>query len=267
MRRPGQGQLFHVSKQITIQIPYLAVARFSGPDAGPFLQAQLSADIAALRVGETTFACYCSARGQVLGLLLVLRNEDEFLVAAAANLLPALLQRLRMFVLRARVEFSIAPELKVYGVAGRRYRISAEELCGSSDLGEWKKQELSNGVTWLGPETSEKFIPQILGFDEIGAVSFSKGCYPGQEIIARTKYLGKVKRKPLLLSVDGKFDVTPGARLRLLSRGEWSEGTLVDCSQPGGQDNTLLFVLATAKNSDPVEQLEIENQTYRCATM
>ncbi len=266
MRRPGKGIRFHVPKENLIQIPYLAVARFSGPDAGTFLQAQLSADIAALGVGETTFACYCSARGQVLGLLLVLRTEDNFLVAASAELLPALLQRLAMFVLRARVEFSIAPELKVYGVGGPGYRISAEELSSSGDLGAWKKQELGNGVAWLGPETSEKFIPQMLGLDEIGAVSFSKGCFPGQEIIARAKYLGNVKRKRLLLSVDGTLDVAPGARLRLLSRGEWSGGTLVDYSQPGGQDNTLLFIVASAGSSAPVEQLEIENQTYRCAT-
>jgi len=94
-------------------LPYLSVARFEGPDAGEFLQAQLSADIAALEPGDATFACYCTPRGQVIGLLLVCRQDDGYLVTAAAVLLQQILTRLKMFVLRSRVEFSAQPGIAV----------------------------------------------------------------------------------------------------------------------------------------------------------
>jgi folate-binding Fe-S cluster repair protein YgfZ len=97
-------------------LPYLAAARLSGPDAQTFLQAQLSADIARLEDGGATFACYCSPRGQVLGLLLVCRADDDYLVIGSASLLPGILQRLRLFVLRARVQLALAPEWVVCGL-------------------------------------------------------------------------------------------------------------------------------------------------------
>jgi folate-binding Fe-S cluster repair protein YgfZ len=87
----------------TTQLDYLAAARFSGKDAGGFLHAQLSADVQALAPGQATFAAYCSPRGQVLGVLLVCRRRDDYLAAASAALLPGMLQRLRLFVLRSQV--------------------------------------------------------------------------------------------------------------------------------------------------------------------
>jgi folate-binding Fe-S cluster repair protein YgfZ len=97
-------------------LPYLAAARVVGPDAAAFLQAQLSADLSSLPAGGAGFACYCSPRGQVHALLLVLRSDEGFMVAGSAELLPALLQRLRRFVLRSRVDLVAADELTVWGL-------------------------------------------------------------------------------------------------------------------------------------------------------
>ncbi len=98
-----------------LPLNYLSVARFRGPDAGDFLHRQLSADIAALAPGDACFACCCTPKGQVIGLLLVCRQGEDYLVTGAAELLPVVLTRLRMFVLRSRVEFGIEDDLKVYG--------------------------------------------------------------------------------------------------------------------------------------------------------
>jgi len=272
-----------VSYLPVVKLPYLSVARFTGPDSGAFLQAQLSADIDALQAGASTLACYCSPRGQVIGLLLVCRRDDDFLVAAATSLLPAILQRLKMFVLRARVEFSAAAEFDVCGVYGEdsvsiagevfapgppglSYCLAEACAAGKGGPAAWKVRELQCKLTWLGPETSEKYIPQMLGFDEIGAVSFSKGCYPGQEIVARAKYLGKVKRKPLSLVVENWPALAPGARLRLLRNGAWEDGTLLDSATAGGPQS-LLLIVAPAEPNAAVEQLEYEGRSYRCATM
>ena len=261
---------------------YLSVARFDGLEAGSFLQTQLSADIAALSPGDSTFACYCSPRGQVLGLLLVCREDDHFLVAADSGLLPGILTRLKMFVLRAKVEFSELPEWRicgdtgdeeqstrdVYQPAGSSLRYRFVQKATRDDEGEsgFRAQEIVHRVVWLGEETREKFIPQMLGFEQLGAVSFSKGCYPGQEIVARARYLGKVKRGPLILKLDTNLVISAAQHAELRRGDDWLKGTVIDSviTEDGG---TLLFMVAPAEPAIETTELRIENQAYRCATI
>lgn len=248
------------------RIPYLSTARFSGEEAGAFLQSQLSADIEALQEGQSTFACYCTPKGQVLGLLLVQRSDDCFLVAAAAPLLEGMLQRLGMFVFRTRVTLEASPEIGVYGSRGPRYAFAGLENESEIATDEWKAHELRNGICWLDEATREKFIPQMLGYDEIEAVSFSKGCYPGQEIVARARYLGKVKRKPLLLVVEGEPNVAPGERIEVSRDGSVEAVTLVDAASPR-PGHLLLFCVARAEPENAVESVLINEVRYGCATM
>lgn len=262
------------------RLKYLSAARFHGQDAGDFLHRQLSADIAALAPGEAVFACCCTPKGQVIGLLLVCRLGDEFLVAGAADLLPLVLARLRMFVLRSRVEFSLDPELNVYGAGtsadlpgaatfqpaslGLYYHFSREPDVPEKPGESFKAVEISHRVAWLGAGTSEKFIPQMLGYDGIGAVSFSKGCYPGQEIVARARYLGKVKRQPAIVQTVEPIAVSPADHVEL-HRGEtWTQGVVVD-SAPAG-DGTILFVVAPAEPEISPVELRHGERLYRCAT-
>lgn len=263
------------------ELPYLSVARFSGEDAGEFLQAQTSADITVLEAGGSTFACYCSPRGQVIGLLLVCREGDGFLVVAAVDLLPPILDRLRMFVLRARVEFTLQEELRVYGlstddmaeggrvfepdVIGLRYLISTAADDSRGDAGNWKAAELSRQVCWLGADTTERFIPQMLGFDSIAAVSFSKGCYPGQEIIARARYLGRVKRKPLLLHTAETAEIAAGSGVELQHGSGTAPAVLIDSVvQP---DGTLLLLVAPSDPGIDFSGLVHGKHSYPCATI
>jgi folate-binding protein YgfZ len=285
MREADSGHVTKVNELVMTELPYLSTARISGPDATTFLHAQLSADIAILEPGDATFACYCSPAGKVFGMLLVCRIDDDFMVVAASELLTSMVQRLRLFVLRARVELAPQPEIKVFGVdGGGSDRVTKPTVFRSpvvpklgyvlsnagQDIGGnpdgWKELELRGNIVWLGPETTEKFIPQMLGYDKVGAVSFSKGCYPGQEIVARTKYLGKVKRKPLLVKVERLAGLTPGTRLRLLRQGEWSDGTVVDHAV-SDKVHAVIFIVASVLPEVAVEQLEYEDQIYPCATM
>jgi len=263
-------------------LDYLSIARFQGPDAGDFLQAQLSADIAALEPGDATFACYCTPRGQVIGLLLVCRQHDGYLVASAAGLLPRILTRFKMFVLRSRVEFVAQPGLAVYGIEPQEdiadpgvfqpdgfpmaylFRENTGESGASSE--RFKALEINNRVTWLGPETAEKFIPQMLGFDQIGAVSYSKGCYPGQEIVARTRYLGKVKRQPVVVLLQEGLQIRPAERVELRRENAWSNGIVID-SAPAKAAGTLFFIVAPREPETGPEELKYQDQSYRCATI
>jgi len=263
-------------------LPYLAGARVSGSDAGTFLHTQLSADIASLGDGAATFACYCSPRGQVYGLLLVCRDGQEYDLIADAALMPTMLRRLSMFVLRSQVRLEHTPDREVCGLPPSlptveavadctvprldlAYRLAPCGSCAVGKQADWKQQELARNVVWLGPATTERFIPQMLGFERIGALSFSKGCYPGQEIIARARYLGKVKRTSRLLLLPEAPTVAHGASLSLRDDQQWVQGTLVD-SAPSGSRSELWFVVAPFSGT-VTESLEYEDQRYRCATM
>ncbi len=261
-----------------IHLPYLSVLSFSGPDAGSFLHAQLSADILALEDGDSGFATYCTARGQVLGLLLLGREGDGYLAIGSSELLPAMAQRLRMFVLRAQVQIELEQEMEVFGLlhsdaatqAGSlfspanlalRYLVGTENSGAGQDTGQWKSAELSQGVTWLDAQTSEKYIPQMLGFETIGAVSFSKGCYPGQEIVARTRYLGKVKRTPLIVTVEGRCGISNSSVLQVDYGAESINGTLVD-SATAENENTLLFIVTRNRNGELPASITYESNSY-----
>jgi folate-binding protein YgfZ len=246
-----------------VELPYLAVARVSGADAGAFLQAQLSADIAALADGGSTFACYCSPRGQVFGLLLVCRVGEEFRLVADRGLLPGMVKRLGLFVLRARVVLEMQEALAVQGCKaapdrqglagefephglGLAYRLLEWTPDLEPDQGRWREQELRKGVVWLGAATSERFIPQMLGMDVIGAVSFSKGCYPGQEIIARTQNLGSVKKRLEQLQSAAPGPAPPAGTVLADPTGR-TVGTVVRAASAGDTVAVLAVVELAAR--------------------
>ncbi len=264
-----------------IHLPYLSATRFSGPDAGSFLQAQLSADIEALEVGQSTFAAYCSPQGKVFGLLLVGRQKDHYMVIGSAQLLSAIVQRLRIYVFRSKVEIkplddmqvcgllpshTVDPENPVLAPGGMDLRYTIASKCTQNDVAidAWRHSELSHGVAWLDVKTTEKYIPQMLGYDQIGAVSFSKGCYPGQEIVARTHYLGKVKRKPLIVTVAGQIRTENGSRVQVQYETESVDGILIDTA-PAGTENTLLFIVTRVADEKKPVSITHEGQTYPLA--
>ena len=259
---------------------YLSAARFQGADAASFLHTQVSADIAALAAGEASFACYCSPKGKVIGLLLICRRDDDFIMVAASELLPRILERLKIFVMRAKVEFSAQPGLVVHGTnsesvaaatgafkpAGLPLHYAFLDSSGDGVGEAFKVEELLNQVAWLGEATTEKYIPQMLGFDRIGAVSFSKGCYPGQEIVARARYLGKVKRKPVVVKIAENLPVQPLDRVEVSRENDWQPGTVVDSVAVSG-GGLLLFIVAPAEPESSVVELKYQDRVYRCATI
>ena len=260
---------------------YLSATRFSGPDAGSFLNAQFSADIAVLKEGQSTFAAYCSPQGKVFGLLLIGRQEDNYMVIGSAQLLPSIVQRLRIYIFRSKVEIEPLDNMQVCGLLPSglddalgmvlapgdmplRYAIVSEGTQNDEETGRWRHSELSNGVAWLDVNTTEKFIPQMLGHDQMGAVSFSKGCYPGQEIVARAHYLGKVKRKPLLATVMGQPVIENGSRVQIQYDSETVDGVLIDTA-PAGKENTLMFIVTRVEDEKKPVSITHEGQSYRSA--
>ena len=129
---------------------------------------------------------------------------------------------------------------------GREIR---DALLKNADLASEKAWDLTNihaGIPFITPATQDQFVPQMANLDLLGGVSFTKGCYPGQEIVARMHYLGKLKQRMYLAHIAGDVAPQPGDKLYSTATGDQAAGMVVNAapSPEGGQD--VLAVLQTA---------------------
>lgn len=115
----------------------------------------------------------------------------------------------------------------------------------------WDWQEIRAGIPVILPITQEQFIPQMVNLDVIGGISFQKGCYPGQEIIARTQYLGKLKRRMYLVNIASSQPVMAGDHLLSTELSEQSCGMIVNAalSPEGGFDALAVIQVDSIKTS------------------
>ena len=265
-----------------LALSYLSIIRFSDPDAGDFLHGQVSGDVLGLASGDSTFACYCEPKGRVLALMLVCHVDKAYYVIMASSLAQTVIDRLKIYLMRSKVSIEILDEFTVSGLQtdemlqtppssiaaillpdkSRWLVATAHDMAGGTEAArqdKWKNSELQRGITWLCPETSGQFLPQMLGFDQLGAVNFRKGCYPGQEIVARTHYLGKVKRHPRVLNVGATMSPQALDTIQISAGGETYEAIVVDSGQ-GKDKDTTLFVVTRMDPDLIAEHIEYQDQ-------
>src|SRR5918996_3671542 len=216
----------------------------TGADARDFLHAQLTNDIANLPSDRAALAGWCTAKGRLLASFLVIPSKEGFLLQVARDLAPAVARRMSMFILRSKVKISDESDawtqfglwdidLNVAGVAWdgdtatvrvaeRRFLRIGKSLSEGCQAGEdaWTLQEIRAGRPLISAATQDQFVPQMVNFEALGAISFEKGCYPGQEIVARAQYRGQVKRRMT------RVELAPGVRLK--PGEEFRGGVIVD---------------------------------------
>jgi tRNA-modifying protein YgfZ len=226
---PSRGPQVTRQGAVTNQAPCLlteyGVVSITGADAGSFLQAQLTNDVTLLANNTVQLTGFCTAKGRLLASGWLWRQHAEHFVFLTHRALAAgLAKRLMMFVMRAKVKvvdqtaqwlvlgyFSpCAESLKSAVLPNQSQRLFAlleidrlaqlQQNWQSSE--SWFLADCQAGLPWITPATSEKFVPQMVSFDLREGVSFKKGCYPGQEVVARSHYLGKAKRRLFLGYVD-----------------------------------------------------------------
>ena len=224
-------------------LPNWGVIRVLGNDAVAFLQGQLTQDVALLGMNEARLAAFCNAKGRMQASFIVFkRSEQEILLVCSRDILPATLKRLSMFVLRAKARLSDASDefslAGLVGVAIKNIAFDARPIWSKDDFGSsslvylpaaanqpralwcapagttlpdlpalppglWDWLEVQSGIAMITQPVFEAFVPQMLNYESVGGVNFKKGCYPGQEIVARSQFRGTIKRRAYLAHTLG----------------------------------------------------------------
>jgi folate-binding protein YgfZ len=225
--------------------PGLGLIRVSGRDARQFLHAQTTQRIDDLPPTESRLAAWLNAKGRVRALFHVVPDAEAFWLVLLADEIESVVRGLSLFVLRADVKLEPAGEFAVASLLGpaaswlaeRGLELDAHAVTVTDGAivvrqGQERIDIIANpesltrfgadlapanrdafelvavrqGLPAINAASREQYIPQMLNLERLGAVSFNKGCYPGQEIVARTQNLGAVKRRL------GRFATGPGAR-------------------------------------------------------
>ncbi|MFL5980348.1 MAG: YgfZ/GcvT domain-containing protein [Gaiellaceae bacterium] len=188
-----------------------AYVRVAGPDAEDYLQRMVSNDVAALGVGEACDALLLTPKARIVApLRIVRRAADDYLVLTE----PELGETARAQLLRARfaAKVEIEPEEhESWLVVGGQEVLDARPEGDEASAEEVERWRIESRIPKWGAELDESILPAEAGLEETH-VSFAKGCYPGQEPIARQHYRGKVNRTLRVLDIDG--EVAPGDELR-----------------------------------------------------
>ncbi|HFC7283057.1 TPA: folate-binding protein YgfZ [Neisseria meningitidis] len=261
-------------------LPFFGVVRVSGEDRQTFLHGQLSNDINNLQTGQACYATYNTPKGRVIANMIVVNRGGDLLLIMAQDLLEATIKRLRMFVLRAKVVFEILEDYAVDaeleasaeplaaqepnlafatqqdsdGICsialphGGILRIAPETALPPYDAAAesaWRLHEIRSGYPWICAATKETAVAQMLNQHIIGGVHFKKGCYPGQEIIARAQYRGQVKRGLAVLS--GNSAVEAGT---LLTADGEEAGIVLDSVQDSENFTALTVIKFSAAQKE-----------------
>ncbi len=262
-------------------ISHLGVIRALGEDAAQFLHGQLTNDFALLDLQHARLAAFCTAKGRMLASFIGFkRSQDEILLICDRSLLAPTLKRLSMFVLRAKCRLSDATaDFTLHGLAGdaaaglapwalrqdgeastiglypaagqpRALRVAPAGSAApeAAALGEalWLWSEVASGVATLSAPVADAFVPQMLNYESVEGVNFKKGCYPGQEVVARSQFRGTLKRRAYI--VHAQQPLAAGMEVFTPDDLEQATGTVVQAAEApsGGWDAIISMQTASA---------------------
>ncbi len=230
-----------------VALTHMGVIRVVGEDAVSFLQGQLTQDVSLLGLTEARLAAFCNAKGRMQASFVVFkRTQDEILMICSRDILPATLQRLSIFVMRAKAKLHDASdEFTLHGLTGEAVTsqggdasrvwsktdtdtaslvvlspadgIARALWCApagtpppvlrSIELSQWQWLSVRSGIAMITQPIFEAFVPQMLNYESVGGVNFKKGCYPGQEIVARSQFRGTLKRRAYIVHANAPLSV------------------------------------------------------------
>jgi tRNA-modifying protein YgfZ len=273
------------------RLDHLGVIQIEGEDAAKFIHGQLTQDFALLDLQQARLAAFCSAKGRMQASFIGFKRvSGEILLVCSKCLLAPTLKRLSMFVMRAKAKLSDASErFDVYGLIGDAIdsgAARADSMWAMAELDEkttimlypadgqprqlrvqpagtpapaggtmsaalWRWTEVRSGVATLTTPVVEAFVPQMLNYESIGGVNFKKGCYPGQEVVARSQFRGTLKRRAFVVHSDGVLSA--GQEVFSATDETQPVGTVVQAeAAPGGGTDAIVSMQLSAVESGPL---------------
>ncbi len=275
-------------------LAHLGVIRAEGPDAAQFLHNQLTQDFLNLAPTQARLAAFCSAKGRMQASFVGFkRGSEEIVLICSRDILASVLKRLSMFVLRSKVKlFDVSGDYGLFGLAGSAIESIAVNDCSiwsKTDIGtaslvnlypadgvkrgvwlapigeaapagpamsmtKWLWSEVRSGVAMVSAPIVEAFVPQMLNYESIGGVNFKKGCYPGQEVVARSQFRGTLKRRAYL--AHSTSPLTAGGELFQSADGDQPCGMVAQGAQvpsgqsPGGFDAVVCLQVSAFEAGD-----------------
>jgi folate-binding protein YgfZ len=265
-----------------VPLPHLGVIRAHGEEAAKFLQGQLTQDFVVLgTAAEGRLAAVCTAKGRMLASFVGFKHAaDDILLVCSRDVLPATLKRLSMFVLRAKVKLSDATaECALYGLAGASAPSGAAPWTLDQNEGGWRVQlypgdgqaralwvgpagapapqgpaldpavwqwgEVRSGIAMITTPIVEAFVPQMLNYESVGGVNFKKGCYPGQEVVARSQFRGTLKRRAFVAHCEA--ELAAGQEVFRAAEPDQPAGLVAEAAPaPGGGWDAIVSLQLTA---------------------
>lgn len=268
-----------------VRLENLGVILAQGAEARVFLQGQLTSDLDRLGPDNTLLAAGNSPQGRVQAVVRLVQREDGIAMILPSSMLDSTIARLRKYVLRAKVRlYSGADTLVAYalpraavpagvrlespsahavhgGVSYVNWIPAADHALALAPPGlpartdptveaAWHLAEIRAGQPQIYPQTHESFVAQMLNLDLLDGISFEKGCYTGQEIVARTHFRGAIKRRMFRFAATSAPPV-PGTRL---VHGDQHAGEVVDAA--ASSDGCELLAVVNLAQKD--EELRLE---------
>ena len=248
-----------------------AALRVSGEDRVDFLQGQLTQNMAGVTSSRAAPAAWCNRQGRVLCLMVAADWRDSIFLILPAGMADFCADGLSRYILRAKVKIELWDQ-GIFGCAGLDDLAAEAWACAGHEtycavrlpgpgqrallLGEppaafgvsadsgwtpdkWRLADIEAELPWIGQQTSGKFLAHSLNLDRSGAVSFTKGCYVGQEIIARMEHRGRPKRRMRRVQLPLEAAVQPGEKTE---HPELGAITIISAARGAEQINALAEV-------------------------
>ncbi|MFZ7277222.1 YgfZ/GcvT domain-containing protein [Avibacterium endocarditidis] len=226
-----------------INLSQYRVISVQGVDAEKFLQGQLTCDVNGLADGQSTLTAHCDPKGKMSSVFRLLReNAEQFYLIIRHALLPSALDNLKKYAVFSKVTFE-EQDWQVIGLLDKQkcgaisadfcleigqsacvmlLNKTAQQIDFTGEIAQWEQAIMQAGYPILSPESQNEFIPQALNLQCIEqAISFQKGCYIGQETVARAKYRGINKRAMFLFNAQTNAPVSLGSEIEMQLENGW----------------------------------------------
>jgi folate-binding protein YgfZ len=267
------------------QLDQLGLIQLKGENTATFLQGQLTCDVRELNTGKSSLlGAACDPKGRVLATFRLFQYDNDFYLLLPASMVTLTIEHLKKYAVFSKVSLEdVSQNWSIIGL-GADSAENAAELQLNNDLvfivteqpyrallitkkentkwkdnldsdeapsDHWEHCDIESRIVSIIPETRGLFTPQMIDLGKLGGISFKKGCYVGQEIIARTEHLGKLKRHLYLIQIES--DIAPNPSEELTASDGKALGVIVKSTKskvPGGGYLCLAVIQKRALESD-----------------